>query len=97
MPYLSNKLTGNEDQKARSIIRLEVLIAMVMAMEHFCTMICQGLIGLPNMVERAVDHFGRLHEPIKLTEESAWQKYYDWRNEEHYFRNGLTLRANTNY
>jgi len=40
---------------------------------------------------RAVDHFGRLHEPIKLTEERAWQKYYDWSNEEHYFRNGLTL------
>ena len=40
---------------------------------------------------RAVDHFGRLHEPIRLTEESAWHKYYDWNTEAHYFRNGLTL------
>jgi len=23
---------------------------------------------------RAVDHFGRIHEPIKLTEENAWKK-----------------------
>ena len=39
---------------------------------------------------RAVDYFGRLHEPIRLTEENAWTKYYDWRTEEHCFRNGLT-------
>ena len=39
---------------------------------------------------QAVDHFGRLREPIKLTEENAWTKYYDWRTEEHCFRNGLT-------
>ena len=24
--------------------------------------------------DRAVDHFGRIHEPIKLTEENAWVK-----------------------
>ena len=39
----------------------------------------------------AVDHFGRLREPIKLTEENAWTKYYDWRTEEHCFRNGITF------
>ena len=27
---------------------------------------------------RAVDHFGRIHEPIKLTEENAWYKDYDY-------------------
>ena len=29
--------------------------------------------------QRAVDHFGRIHEPIKLTEENAWvklERYY---------------------
>ena len=25
--------------------------------------------------EHAVNHFGRIHEPIKLTEENAWYKY----------------------
>ena len=27
---------------------------------------------------RALDHFGRVHEPIKLTEENAWYKDYDY-------------------
>ena len=27
---------------------------------------------------RALDHFGRIHEPIKLTEENAWYKDYDY-------------------
>ena len=27
--------------------------------------------------EQAVNHFGRIHEPIKLTEENAWEKDYD--------------------
>ena len=28
--------------------------------------------------EQAVNHFGRIHEPIKLTEENAWVKDYDY-------------------
>ena len=27
---------------------------------------------------RALDHFGRIVEPIKLTEENAWTKSYDY-------------------
>ena len=57
---------------------------------NFCTTICLGDWWAKHGT-RAIDHFGRLHNPIRLTEESAWQKYYDWRNEEHYLRNGLTL------
>ena len=32
--------------------------------------------------EQAVNHFGRIHEPIKLTEENAWyiDYDYDWRS-----------------
>ena len=56
---------------------------------NFCTMICWSD-WFAKHGERAIDHFGRIHEPIKLTEESAWTKYYDWRTEEHCFRNGLT-------
>ena len=44
--------------------------------------------------ERAVDHFGRRHEPIKLTEENAWRKlerYYNPRDlDQFYWYNGLT-------
>ena len=57
---------------------------------NFCTQICLYDWWAKHGT-RAIDHFGRLHEPIKLTEESAWQKYYDWSNREHYLRNGLTL------
>ncbi len=28
--------------------------------------------------EQALNHFGRIHEPIKLTEENAWVKDYDY-------------------
>ena len=28
--------------------------------------------------ELALDHFGRIHEPIRLTEENAWVKDYDY-------------------
>ena len=43
---------------------------------------------------RAIDHFGRLHEPIRLTNESAWVKDYSYRlndnGYDHYFLNKLT-------
>ena len=29
--------------------------------------------------EQAINHYGRLTEPKKLTEENAWIKTYDWR------------------
>ena len=42
----------------------------------------------------AVDHFGRLREPIKLTPENAWVKGYRWNhdngNSDHFFINKLT-------
>ena len=44
--------------------------------------------------QRAVDHFGRIHEPIKLTEENAWvklERYYNPRDlNNFYWYNGLT-------
>ena len=47
--------------------------------------------------EQAVNHFGRIHEPIKLTEDNAWVKDYDWRdntlgtdNRYYYFVNKIT-------
>ena len=45
--------------------------------ELFCDQRC-----MYNWVElhgqQAVDHFGRIHEPTKLTEENAWIKDYDY-------------------
>ena len=64
---------------------------------NFCTTICLHDWWAKHG-ERAVDHFGRLHNPIKLTEENAWIKRYnyDWNNGNgsryinHRFENKLT-------
>ena len=44
--------------------------------------------------QRAVDHFGRIHEPIKLTQDNAWrklQRYWNPRDlNNFYWYNGLT-------
>jgi len=60
---------------------------------HFCTLSCQNDWWAKHGT-RAVDHFGRLHEPIRLVPENAWIKDYTWRRDsdghEHYFLNKLT-------
>ena len=40
--------------------------------------------------EQALNHFGRIVEPIKLTEDNAWYKYRDWRDDRTYFCNQLS-------
>ena len=44
--------------------------------------------------EQAINHFGRIHEPIKLTADNAWRKherYYNPRGlDQYYWFNGLT-------
>ena len=42
--------------------------------------------------QRAVDHFGRIHEPKRVGCDSAWYKDYRWRSggqHDHYFINDL--------
>ena len=42
--------------------------------------------------QRAVDYFGRIHEPKRQDASGAWYKTYDWRgngNDRHYFANDL--------
>ena len=59
---------------------------------HFCTQSCWGDWWIKHGTA-AVDHFGRLREPIKLTPENAWKKDYTWSRDEdneYYFRNGIT-------
>jgi hypothetical protein len=63
---------------------------------NFCTTICLGDWWAKHGT-RAIDHFGRLHEPKILTKENAWKKDYDYHynngNEStytHYFINKLT-------
>ena len=59
---------------------------------HFCTTICQTDWWAKHGT-RAIDHFGRLHEPIRLVPENAWIKDYTWGSggsTTHYFVNKLT-------
>ena len=60
---------------------------------NFCTMNCHNDWWAKHGT-RAIDHFGRLHEPIRLVPENAWIKDYTWRNDnvghDHYFLNKLT-------
>ena len=59
---------------------------------HFCTTICLGDWWAKHGT-RAIDHFGRLHEPIRLVPENAWIKDYNYMHngdDEHYFLNKLT-------
>ena len=59
-----------------------------------CSMICERD-WFEKFGERAVNHFGRIHAPIKLTEDNAWIKDTDYntRTNEfdiYYFRNKIT-------
>jgi len=59
---------------------------------HFCTMSCQGDWWAKHGT-RAIDHFGRIHEPIRMTPENAWIKDYDYNGDgptTHHFLNKLT-------
>jgi hypothetical protein len=42
----------------------------------FCTLTCQNDWWAVHG-QRAVDHFGRIHNPIILTEENAWREVYN--------------------
>ena len=61
--------------------------------DNFCSQRCADD-WFTKFGQRAVDHFGRIHEPIKLTEENAWRKnerYYNPRDlDQFYWYNGLT-------
>ena len=63
---------------------------------NFCTLNCQNDWAKEYM-DRAVDHFGRLHQPLVMTPENSWQKrerYYTWQRENgeprYYYRNICT-------
>ena len=55
---------------------------------EFCSMRCQDD-WLRKFITRAVDHFGRIHEPKRTDCDSAWYKHRDWDNNMYYFVNDL--------
>jgi len=63
--------------------------------KNFCTLGCQDDWSKEYMT-RAVDHFGRLHQPKAMTPENSWTKRrrYTWERDEHvstyYYHNVCT-------
>ena len=58
---------------------------------NFCSLNCQDD-WFREYGTRAVDHFGRIHEPKRVGCDSAWYKDYRWssgQNYNHYFVNDL--------
>ena len=58
---------------------------------EFCSLTCQND-WLTTFGKRAIDHFGRTHEPKRTDANGAWYKAYDWRsngNSIHFFVNDL--------
>ena len=61
---------------------------------NFCSMRCMHD-WLEQYADQAIDHFGRITQPIKCTGENAWVKDYDWRTQNdgghrHYWLNKVT-------
>ena len=60
-----------------------------------CSMQCQDFL-FKQFGEQALNHFGRITQPIVLTENNAWRKQYRWswqssdNQSNHYFYNMLT-------
>ena len=57
---------------------------------NFCDLRCMNM-WIQLHIERALDHFGRIHEPKRTDCDSAWYKDYDWRanGHLHYIKNDL--------
>jgi len=60
---------------------------------NFCSLNCQND-WFNDFGDKAIDHFGRLTEPKKLTEQNAWYKDYSWdssyNDRSYVYRNRLT-------
>jgi len=63
--------------------------------KNFCTLTCYNDWADENM-DRAIDYFGRLHQPKAMTPENSWTKRqrYGWQMDngesEYYYRNMCT-------
>ena len=58
---------------------------------NFCSLNCQND-WLNQNIENALNHFGRVTEPKKVSCDKAWYKMRDWRNDDnntYYFVNDL--------
>ena len=55
---------------------------------NFCDQRCM-YDWIDKHIEHGLDHFGRIHEPKRLTPENSWYKEYDWD-----YNNGNGIESN---
>ena len=55
---------------------------------EFCSNMCRDD-WFNDFGKRAIDHFGRTHEPKRTDCDNAWYKDRDWRNDRFYYVNDL--------
>ena len=86
--HTQDRLKGNQGSKTYQTRRRS---SFYYGNGNFCSLNCQND-WFNDFGDRAIDHFGRLTEPKHLTEHNAWQKTYDWTNNEmvYIYRNGIT-------
>ena len=76
--YTKDRLKGIKGSKTYQTRRRS---SMYYGKGNFCSMTCYND-WAEEFSDRAIDHFGRLTEPKKLTEHNAWIKDYDYRWED---------------
>ena len=85
-----DRLKGSKDNKTFQTRRRS---SFYYGNGNFCSLNCQND-WFNDFGNKAIDHFGRLTEPKKLTEQNAWVKDYSWGNQgnirSYVYRNSLT-------
>ena len=69
-----DRLKGSKDNKTYQTRRRS---SFYYGQSNFCSLNCQND-WFESFGDRAIDHFGRLTEPKRLTEQNAWVKGYSW-------------------
>ena len=76
-------MTPRTEKKVARIIKemkQERELLFIMAMDNFCSLNCQTD-WFNTHGDNAINHFGRVEQPIVLTEDNAWQvNGYNYRN-----------------
>ena len=91
--HTKDRLKGTKGSKTYQTRRRS---SMYYGSGNFCSMNCYND-WAEEFSDRAIDHFGRLHQPKAMTPENSWQKrenYYTWQRENgeprYYYRNVCT-------
>ena len=72
--YTKDRLRGPKENKTYQTRRRT---SFYYGQSNFCSLNCQND-WFESFGDRAIDHFGRLPEPKRLTEQNAWVKGYSW-------------------